>query len=135
MKGSIFTLFLLSFLLAISEVKSEGSLKLCGKDFIRAIIYICGASRWRRHLEGSLPVQQAERRNYFHLPNEHEVSEEITVHNLPKPDSTVEELAQDGQLPRGDVWEPRKHSVKSRRDLSVMCCTAGCSMADLSSFC
>uniref|UniRef100_G3X8H6 Insulin-like domain-containing protein n=2 Tax=Elephantidae TaxID=9780 RepID=G3X8H6_LOXAF len=58
MKGSIFTLFLLSFLLAISEVKSQESLKLCGKDFIRAIIYMCGASRWRRHLEERLQVQQ-----------------------------------------------------------------------------
>ncbi|XP_023405153.1 insulin-like peptide INSL5 isoform X1 [Loxodonta africana] len=135
MKGSIFTLFLLSFLLAISEVKSQESLKLCGKDFIRAIIYMCGASRWRRHLEERLQVQQADRENYFHLPNEHEVSEEITAHNLRKLDSAVEELPQGGQPPRGGMWEPRKQSVKSRRDLSLMCCTAGCSMADLSSFC
>ncbi|XP_007957479.1 insulin-like peptide INSL5 [Orycteropus afer afer] len=135
MKGSIFTLFLFSVLLGISEVRSEESLKLCGKDFIRAIIYICGASRWRRQLEGSLQVQQAERGNHFRFPNAHEVSEEITMQNLLKLDSAVENLPQGRQLPMEGMWVSRKHSMKSRRDLPLTCCTAGCSMADLSSFC
>ncbi|XP_006862561.1 PREDICTED: insulin-like peptide INSL5 [Chrysochloris asiatica] len=135
MRGSVFTLFLFSVLLAASEVRSDEPLKLCGKDFIRAIIYICGASRWRRHLEGSLQVQQAEKRNHFHLPKEHDASQEITAQDLLKPDSAAEDLPQGGQLPAEGMRESRKHSVKSRRDLPLFCCTAGCSMADLSSFC
>ncbi|KAM6218927.1 insulin-like peptide INSL5 [Rhynchocyon petersi] len=134
MKGSIFTLFLLSGLLAISAVRSEESLKLCGKDFIRAIIYICGASRWRRHLEESLQVQP-ERENHLGLPGEHEVSEKSAVQSLLKLESAEQDLPRGGQLPVAGMWGSRKHSVKSRRDRSLDCCTAGCSMADLSSFC
>ncbi|XP_006879814.1 PREDICTED: insulin-like peptide INSL5 [Elephantulus edwardii] len=135
MKGCIFTLFLFSVLLAVSEVRSEESLKLCGKDFIRAIIYICGASRWRRDLEESLQGQLEEQTNHFRFPGEQDVLEEGAAQNLGKLESAVESFRRGGLLPTGGVWGSRKHPVKSRRDLSLLCCTEGCSMADLSSFC
>ncbi|KAF6344721.1 insulin like 5 [Rhinolophus ferrumequinum] len=135
MKGSIFALFLFSVLLASLEVRSEKALKLCGREYIRRVIYICATSRWRRHLEGIPLVQQDERRNYFQLPNEHEVSEENTEQNILKVDSTGEESLQHGQPPTQELWGSKKHSVISRRDLQTLCCTTGCSMADLSALC
>ncbi|XP_004483736.1 insulin-like peptide INSL5 [Dasypus novemcinctus] len=134
MKGSLFTLFLFSVLL-ILEVRSEEPVKLCGRNLIRAVVSICGGSRWRRQLEGNALVQQGERGNYFQLPNEREVSEEITAQNIPKLDSSVEELLQGGQLPMEELWEPKKHLVMSRRNIRSVCCIDGCTVSDLSSFC
>lgn len=76
-----------------------------------------------------------ERGNYFQLPNEHEVSEENTEQNILKVDSTGEESLQHGQPPTQELWGSKKHSVISRRDLQTLCCTTGCSMADLSALC
>lgn len=64
MKGSIFTLFLFSVLFAISEVRSEEIVKLCGLEYRRTVIYICASSRWKRHLEG---IPQAQQGNLAHL--------------------------------------------------------------------
>ncbi|KAF6109174.1 insulin like 5 [Phyllostomus discolor] len=135
MKASIFTLFLFSVLLATSEVTSAKSVKLCGREYVRTVVYICASSRWRRYLEGTPQVQQAERENYFQLPNEHQVSEESIAQNLLKVDSVGQESLQQGQLPTEGLWGAKKHSVMSRRDLQTLCCTSGCSMADLSALC
>ncbi|XP_007164802.1 insulin-like peptide INSL5 [Balaenoptera acutorostrata] len=164
MRGFIFTLLLFSLLLAISEVKSEESRKLCGLQYIRTVIYICASSRWRKHLE-SIPQGQQEiqcisprvelgcclcqsslrkycffpsirlRGNRFQLPNEQEISEESAVQNLPKRDSSGEESLQGEQLPTEGLWRSKKYSVMSRQDLQKLCCTEGCSMSDLSALC
>ncbi|XP_054428618.1 insulin-like peptide INSL5 [Pteronotus mesoamericanus] len=135
MKGFIFTLFLFSILLATSEVTSAKSVKLCGREYIRAVVYVCASSRWRRHLEGIPQVQQAEKANYFQIPKEHQVSEESIARSLLKVDSAGEESLQQDQLPTEGLWGSKTHSVMSRRDLQTLCCTSGCSMADLSAFC
>ncbi|XP_003361768.1 insulin-like peptide INSL5 [Sus scrofa] len=135
MRGFIFTLFLFSVLLAIAEVRSEKHKKLCGLEYIRTVIYICATSRWRRQLGGLPQVQQVERGNHFQLPNEHEISEESPAQNLPKMDSSGEEILQSEQLPTEGLWRSKKHSVMSRQDLQTSCCTEGCSMSDLSTLC
>uniref|UniRef100_A0A8C0G4G0 Insulin-like domain-containing protein n=1 Tax=Chelonoidis abingdonii TaxID=106734 RepID=A0A8C0G4G0_CHEAB len=49
--GAILGLVLISLLIAVSDVKGEGNyMKLCGRDFVRAVVFTCGGSRWRRHL-------------------------------------------------------------------------------------
>ncbi|TKC48987.1 hypothetical protein EI555_004196, partial [Monodon monoceros] len=112
MRGFIFTLFLFSLLLAISEVKSEESRKLCGLN-----------SRWRKHLESIPQGQQARRGNRFQLPNEQEISEESPVQNLPKTDSSGEESLQGEQLPTEGLRRSKKYSLMSRQDLQKLCCT------------
>lgn len=116
-------------------MRSEKPIKLCGREYIRRVIYICATSRWRRHLEGIPQVEQAERGNYFQLPNEHEVSEENTAQNLLKVDSAGEDSLQHELLPTEGFWGSKKHSMMSRRDLQTFCCTNGCSMTDLSALC
>ncbi|MBZ3884286.1 Insulin-like peptide INSL5 [Sciurus carolinensis] len=135
MKGSTFALFLFAVLLAISKVRSKEIVKLCGLEYRRTVIYICASSRWRRHLEGISRVQQGESRNYFQLPNRHEVSEENIAQDLPKVDSSGEKHFGEGQIPMEGLWESKKHSVMSRQDLETLCCTEGCSMTDLSTLC
>ncbi|XP_075391783.1 insulin-like peptide INSL5 [Tenrec ecaudatus] len=137
MKASVVTLFFLLVLLASPEVQSEGMVKLCGRNFIRAVIFLCGASRWRRHPEGSLQLQQAERGNHFHDPKEGEISEETREQSLQKLESAVGDLPQGGlPLPVGRRWESRQHPLKSKRELSLeTCCSIGCSKAELSTIC
>ncbi|XP_004699675.1 insulin-like peptide INSL5 [Echinops telfairi] len=136
MKGSIVTLFFFFVLLASPEVQSEGMVKLCGRNFIRAVIFLCGASRWRRHPEGSLQLQQAERGNHFHDPNEQEISAETRGQSLQQLESAAGDGPQGGQLPVGRRWESRQHPVKSKRELLLeTCCNIGCSKAELSTIC
>lgn len=35
-------------------VPRDYGVKLCGREFIRAVIFTCGGSRWRRSTEGLL---------------------------------------------------------------------------------
>ncbi|XP_037020789.2 insulin-like peptide INSL5 [Artibeus jamaicensis] len=135
MKASVFTLSLFSVLLATSEVTSAKSVKLCGREYVRTVVYICASSRWRRHLEGISQVQQAERENYFQLPNEPQVSEESLEQNRLKVKPAGEGSLQQGQLPTRGLGGAKKHAVASGRDLETLCCTSGCSLADLSALC
>ncbi|KFV46078.1 Relaxin-3, partial [Gavia stellata] len=48
-RGRVLALALLALLMAAHEGKGEGNtVKLCGRDFIRAVIFTCGGSRWKR---------------------------------------------------------------------------------------
>ncbi|XP_012509220.1 PREDICTED: insulin-like peptide INSL5 [Propithecus coquereli] len=136
MKGFIFTLLLLSVLFAIVEARSKESVRLCGLEYVRTVIYICASSRWRRQLEGIPQVQQAERGNSFQFPNKHEISEENTAQNHLSVDTSGEDRLQGGQIPPEGLWESKiRKSVMSRQDLQTLCCTEGCSMTDLSALC
>uniref|UniRef100_A0A672UR70 Insulin-like domain-containing protein n=1 Tax=Strigops habroptila TaxID=2489341 RepID=A0A672UR70_STRHB len=51
MRGAVLVLASLTLLITAQEGKGEGNtMKLCGRDFVRAIIFTCGGSRWKRHL-------------------------------------------------------------------------------------
>ncbi|KFO85449.1 Relaxin-3, partial [Buceros rhinoceros silvestris] len=42
-------LALLALLVAAGEGRGEGNtVKLCGRDFVRAVVFTCGGSRWKR---------------------------------------------------------------------------------------
>ncbi|KAM4872180.1 insulin-like peptide INSL5 [Thomomys bottae] len=130
MKGSLLTLFLFSILLTISEVKSKKTVKICGQEYVRTVIYICASSRWRRHLEGTPKVTQAERRDFFQLGTKYEASGEDIAYNLPG-----EQYTRGRQTTPEEFRESKKHSVMSRQDLQTLCCTEGCTMTDLSTLC
>jgi len=51
MRGTLLALASLALLIAAAEGKGEANaVKLCGRDFVRAIVFTCGGSRWRRQL-------------------------------------------------------------------------------------
>ncbi|KFV06330.1 Relaxin-3, partial [Pterocles gutturalis] len=48
-RGPVLALALLFLLIAAHGGKGEGNtVKLCGRDFVRAVVFTCGGSRWRR---------------------------------------------------------------------------------------
>uniref|UniRef100_A0A8C8SQ30 Relaxin-3 n=1 Tax=Pelusios castaneus TaxID=367368 RepID=A0A8C8SQ30_9SAUR len=113
-------------------------LKLCGREFIRAVIFTCGGSRWRR--AGDLDILTGP-------PSEEDSAEsassEWDASHLP------------GMLPHQEIssdyqerWRgKRSHglaeqgwlSARAVRDvmagLSSSCCKWGCSKSEISSLC
>ncbi|XP_040613000.1 dynein intermediate chain 4, axonemal isoform X4 [Mesocricetus auratus] len=134
-RGPTLALFLFSVLLAVVQVRGRETVKLCGLEYVRTVIYICASSRWRRSLEEARQAQRAEPRNYFQLPDRQETSTETLEHNLPKMDTSGQELVQDPQAPTERLWQLKKDSVVSKRDLQALCCKEGCSMTELSTLC
>ncbi|KFP26694.1 Relaxin-3, partial [Colius striatus] len=48
-RASVLALALLTLLAAAREGRAEGNpVKLCGRDFVRAVVFTCGGSRWKR---------------------------------------------------------------------------------------
>ncbi|KAL2302008.1 hypothetical protein Nmel_011412, partial [Mimus melanotis] len=48
-RGTLVALGCLVVLLLAREGHGEGNkVRLCGRDFIRAVVFTCGGSRWRR---------------------------------------------------------------------------------------
>ncbi|XP_063076069.1 insulin-like 5b [Engraulis encrasicolus] len=57
MKSFLLPVVVLSMLLLSLSGQAEGSgssgLRLCGREFLRAVVYTCGGSRWKRDLPGT----------------------------------------------------------------------------------
>ncbi|XP_035278991.1 relaxin-3-like isoform X1 [Anguilla rostrata] len=52
MKALLLPVVLLWVLWSVAQAQGEvTAVKLCGREFIRAVVYTCGGSRWRRIVE------------------------------------------------------------------------------------
>ncbi|XP_053195066.1 relaxin-3a [Scomber japonicus] len=122
--------------------------KLCGREFIRAVIFTCGGSRWRRSLR-SADVSEEDP-----FSSRQEESSEGISHN-----SVVETLLQrnrhlglssrdnqEGVFSRParsfiteEILEALRKADRKGRDvvvgLSNACCKWGCSKSEISSLC
>ncbi|XP_035471475.1 relaxin-3a isoform X2 [Scophthalmus maximus] len=120
--------------------------KLCGREFIRAVIFTCGGSRWRRSLRSSDDSEDL-------LSSRQDESSEGLSHN------SLESLLQrnrDLRLPSRDhqedmfsrqtrsfiteeILEALRKADRKGRDvvvgLSNACCKWGCSKSEISSLC
>ncbi|XP_073447589.1 insulin-like peptide INSL5 [Aquarana catesbeiana] len=130
---------LLTVLVAAGQAQGDGQfVKLCGREFIRAVIYTCGGSRWRRSLVGN-PQDMAERENFFAFHAGNTKEREPLPYPAQKMTSQVgyEDLQQTGSLE--EVWGSQKNSIQQRRDLDELlttaCCRTGCKKKDLNSLC
>ncbi|KFP91678.1 Relaxin-3, partial [Apaloderma vittatum] len=48
-RGTTLALALLTLLITAGQGRAEGNtVKLCGRDLVRAIVFTCGGSRWKR---------------------------------------------------------------------------------------
>ncbi|XP_067839728.1 relaxin-3-like [Heptranchias perlo] len=65
----VINMFLTSFptsVLSQSLKSGESGIKLCGREFIRAVIFTCGGSRWKRLLDNQNdPFQTSSDKDYF----------------------------------------------------------------------
>ncbi|XP_056149805.1 relaxin-3-like [Lampris incognitus] len=77
--------------LCVAEVTTQDNthvLRLCGREFVRAVVYTCGGSRWRRltELEKTLPnsgVEQSFHQTRDVVPvmgrHQRELNEALTI--------------------------------------------------------
>ncbi|KAM9843233.1 relaxin-3-like [Aulostomus maculatus] len=122
--------------------------KLCGREFIRAVIFTCGGSRWRRSLRSAADVSEDPLSSH-----QQDSSEGFLGH------SSVERLLQrdrdlgftsrenqEGIFSRrarsfisDEILEALRKADRKGRDvvvgLSNACCKWGCSKSEISSLC
>ncbi|XP_068599924.1 insulin-like peptide INSL5 [Brachionichthys hirsutus] len=90
------------------EVGAEGkAVKLCGREFLRAVVYTCGGSRWRRFLSEADMDEDG-------LPT----GEQSSLERLGGGDPGF-------QLSRRDI----------NNILASMCCKVGCRKSELTFLC
>ncbi|XP_074858445.1 insulin-like peptide INSL5 [Carettochelys insculpta] len=139
MKGAILGLVLVS-LLIVSQVKGEGNyMKLCGRDFVRAVVFTCGGSRWRRQLTDNPQDLFEDSKSKLHLPRENSDSIEPLEYGIQNPELLSEETRKTKPQSERDLRHKRQKSIQERREavtlLTTSCCSIGCSERDISSLC
>ncbi|XP_066468792.1 relaxin-3 [Tiliqua scincoides] len=133
-------LLVLAFGMLLSEMRlaSEArtppyGVKLCGREFIRAVIFTCGGSRWRRAGDlGALPGgDSAEAFIATSSSNEWD-----PIHVPPKdPDYYGSWRAQQSHSPSEETWALDRGGRDVMAGLSSACCKWGCSKSEISSLC
>ncbi|XP_029286099.1 insulin-like peptide INSL5 [Cottoperca gobio] len=97
---------LLCAVVCVVQVRAEvKAVKLCGREFLRAVVYTCGGSRWRRFLSES---------DMDGLPTEEQSSLESLSSSNPG-----------SGLIRRDI----------NNILTNVCCQVGCRKSDLTFLC
>uniref|UniRef100_A0A674J3M4 Insulin-like peptide INSL5 n=1 Tax=Terrapene triunguis TaxID=2587831 RepID=A0A674J3M4_9SAUR len=139
-KGAIQGLVLISLLIAVSDVKGEENfMKLCGREFIRAVVFTCGGSRWRRHLIDDPQDLFEDRKSHLHLPRENSDSTEPLEYGIQNLEPMREETLNNKPQSQRDLRGTRQKSIQERREvvslLTTSCCSIGCSEKDISSLC
>ncbi|XP_057242921.1 insulin-like peptide INSL5 [Malurus melanocephalus] len=136
MRSTAVILACLVLLLLAQEGKGEGNtVRLCGRDFIRAVVFTCGGSRWRRHLTAYHGLGENENPQPF--PHEDEGDADFSSHTEQGLGIHSEE-PQDVK-PEQDLQNSSKVSVLNKREaaklLTTSCCNVGCSRREISSLC
>ncbi|XP_054689647.1 insulin-like peptide INSL5 [Grus americana] len=138
MRGTVLALALLSLLIAACEGKGEGNtVKLCGRDFVRAIVFTCGGSRWKRHLTDYHYLFESE--NPLPFSEENNGYGNSWTYTDQRLEADSEEIRNVKPETERDLQRARKMSVLKKREaaklLTTSCCTIGCSERDISSLC
>ncbi|XP_014746587.1 PREDICTED: insulin-like peptide INSL5 [Sturnus vulgaris] len=132
MRGTVLALGCLVLLLLARQGEGEGNkVRLCGRDFIRAVVFTCGGSRWKRHQE----LQEGE--NPQHFPHEDEGDADFS--SQPELRLGIHSKEPQHVKPEQDLQNSSKISVLNKREaadlLATSCCTVGCSRREISSLC
>ncbi|RVE73542.1 hypothetical protein OJAV_G00032310 [Oryzias javanicus] len=107
MRALVVLPLVLCVLVCVDQGRAEVKpVKLCGREFLRAVVYTCGGSRWRR---------------YFTDPD---------MNGLPAGEqNSLDSLSSSGSELRD--WTKRDNNGF----LTMMCCQVGCSKRDLTYLC
>ncbi|KAJ7989769.1 hypothetical protein DPEC_G00307950 [Dallia pectoralis] len=116
--------------------------KLCGREFIRAVIFTCGGSRWRRSL-GNLAEDSSEGWNAdSKIPDDpFQQTSSLMALGWSRDGTQESEVLSRGarSLISEEVLEALRTSDRKGRDvvvgLSNACCKWGCSKGEISSLC
>ncbi|KAJ7332619.1 hypothetical protein JRQ81_014799 [Phrynocephalus forsythii] len=139
MRGMVLGLVLLSFVTIIAEVKSEGNvMKLCGKDFIRAVVFTCGGSRWRRQLN-DFPKGVADEDYYPSLPLKINDSTDSNGKYMQKEKSRSKKFIPSVSEAERDLRGQQQKFISKRQEdllrIRITCCTVGCNESSISLLC
>ncbi|XP_048347067.1 relaxin-3 [Sphaerodactylus townsendi] len=131
---------LLALLLGVlwSEMRLESearmppySVKLCGREFIRAVIFTCGGSRWRRSGDlGGLPGGDSSEA----FVTTSSSNEWDSIH-VPAKDASDYFGSWRGRSPSEETWALDRGARDVMAGLSNACCKWGCSKSEISSLC
>uniref|UniRef100_A0A1A8L8W8 Relaxin-3 n=2 Tax=Nothobranchius TaxID=28779 RepID=A0A1A8L8W8_9TELE len=122
--------------------------KLCGREFIRAVIFTCGGSRWKRSLRGPADVPEDPFSSHQDESSEG-LNPSFSVESLlqrNKDLSFTSRNNQEGVFSRStrsfitdEILEALRKADRKGRDvvvgLSNACCKWGCSKSEISSLC
>ncbi|XP_009913573.1 insulin-like peptide INSL5 isoform X2 [Haliaeetus albicilla] len=138
MRGTVLALALLALLVAVCEGRGEGNtVKLCGRDFVRAIIFTCGGSRWKRHLTDYHYLFESE--NPLPFSEENSGYADSSTYTDQRLETDGEEIHNVKPETEQDLQGTRKMSLLKKREaaklLTTSCCSIGCSERDISSLC
>ncbi|XP_068585209.1 relaxin-3b [Cebidichthys violaceus] len=149
-KAALLTLGLLVAL--VDKVRSNDAhppffgVKLCGREFIRAVIFTCGGSRWRRSVGDSALIGE----EAFDPWNTNSTPQLTGEQDPAEPqvwrDQTLNEASAAAGFSRSarspiseGVLEALRSADRKGRDvvvgLSNACCKWGCSKSEISSLC
>ncbi|XP_053102545.1 insulin-like peptide INSL5 isoform X2 [Hemicordylus capensis] len=118
-----------------AEVNMESApVKLCGREFIRAVVFTCGGSRWRRHLTDypeDILVQ-----SHPYLPLDSRDASEKDAQEPERPSKGFIQYSPESNRDLQDKQQKFMH----KRHVDVMritasCCTIGCSEGSISALC
>ncbi|XP_020654412.3 relaxin-3 [Pogona vitticeps] len=133
-------LLALAFALLLSEMRLESEartppygVKLCGREFIRAVIFTCGGSRWRRAGNlGALPGGDSAEDFVATSSKEWEI-----IRGPPKDLSDYYGgwREQESHSPLEETWALDRGARDVMAGLSNACCKWGCSKSEISSLC
>ncbi|XP_035027838.1 relaxin-3b [Hippoglossus stenolepis] len=149
-KAALLTLGLLVAL--VDRVRSNDGhpsfygVKLCGREFIRAVIFTCGGSRWRRSIGDSALIGEEAFDPWNTDPILQHTSEQDPAVSKGWKDQTLEVapvatgFRHSARLPISEeVLEALRSADRKGRDvvvgLSNACCKWGCSKSEISSLC
>uniref|UniRef100_A0A3Q0SAD2 Insulin-like domain-containing protein n=1 Tax=Amphilophus citrinellus TaxID=61819 RepID=A0A3Q0SAD2_AMPCI len=118
MRALVVLPLLLCAAVCVDQVRAEvKAVKLCGREFLRAVVYTCGGSRWRRfftepEMDEGTCTQFYLLQLFFCLPT----GEQSSLESFSNPGS---------ELTKRDI----------NNILTIMCCEVGCRKTDLSHLC
>ncbi|KAM7386738.1 hypothetical protein PAMA_009388 [Pampus argenteus] len=122
--------------------------KLCGREFIRAVIFTCGGSRWRRSLRSTADASEdlfsSRQEESSQSLNHNSVVESLLQRNRDLSFTSKDD--QEGVFSRParsfiteEILEALRKADRKGRDvvvgLSNACCKWGCSKSEISSLC
>ncbi|XP_078075498.1 insulin-like peptide INSL5 [Mustelus asterias] len=113
-------LFTLLLFLALSGLRAERAVRLCGQEFHRALLHQCGASRWRRE-----PASEAAPRDFNRFPGD----------SNPRWGWSSEDFTDHSDLLGGDQNPYRPKFKRNLNKIADLCCKNGCSKKHLNSIC
>ncbi|XP_005499117.2 relaxin-3 [Columba livia] len=137
MRSTVLALALLALLAAAHQGSGEGNtVRLCGRDFVRAVVFTCGGSRWKRDLTDYHYLLESE--NPLPFSQDTNGYADSSMNRDQRLETNSEAIQVKPETER-DSDHARKPTALKKREiaklLTTSCCNIGCSEKDISSLC